>query len=177
MNDMSPTDPSGPLKLPEDERPSGPGESGTTGSDRLTEATMLLRQHTDTGWKAMEASVLARALRFFRPSAPVRARHEHGDFFVASDVVVSRLRLVIDAVPQAAAQSVTCTVDDGDVLQSVTIQLVVVYGAKLVEVADRVHTVAWDELVHLLGDLAPGPEEVHTHVHIGDVSDDPRIVT
>jgi hypothetical protein len=137
----------------------------------------LLRQHTDTGWKAIEYSILERARTLFRPSAPVRARHGLGDFFVAADVVVVELRHVVDLVPQAAAQDITCTVGEDDVLESVTVQLVVAYGASLLDVAAGVHRVAVQRLRDLLGELAPGAADVHTHVHIGDVSDDPRIVT
>ncbi|WP_432561751.1 hypothetical protein [Kineococcus sp. SYSU DK003] len=145
--------------------------------ERLAQATALLRQHTDSGWKAMQASVIARALAAFRPSAPVRGRHESGDFLVASDVLVARLRQVVDAVPQAAAQRITCATGARDELESVTIQLIAGYGAVLTDLAARVHTEALDCLHELLGPLAPTAEQVHTHVHIGDVSDDPRTFT
>ncbi|MGI4895315.1 MAG: hypothetical protein ACRYF3_09400 [Janthinobacterium lividum] len=144
--------------------------------DRLAQATMLLRQHTDAGWKAVEDTVIARALAAFRPSAPVRGRLDVVDYFIASDIVVSRLRLVIDAVPQAAAQQITCTTGKGEELESVTIQLIAAYGAPLLELAGRVHSVAVVHLHELLGALAPAAEQVRTHVHIGDISDDPRIV-
>lgn len=150
---------------------------GGAGDDRLARATTLLRRHTDAGWKAIEGDVLARALTLFRPSAPVRGRHELGDFLVASDVVVARLRLVVDAVPRAAAAGITCTTDGQDHLESVTVQLVVAYGSSLLEVAGRVHAVAVQELRDVLGPLAPRAEAVRTHVHVGDVSDDPRIVS
>jgi hypothetical protein len=40
----------------------------------------------------ISADILHRPVRAFRPSEPVRGRHELGDFVIASDVVVVRLR-------------------------------------------------------------------------------------
>jgi len=144
--------------------------------DRLSRATALLRQHTDAGWKAIEDNVVARALTLFRPSTPVRGRHDIGDFFLAADVIVARLRRRIDEIPAAAAQKIACTTDDRDELELVTIQLIAAYRAPLLEVAGHVHAAAMDVLGDLLGALAPATDRVRTHVHIGDVSNDPRVV-
>lgn len=148
-----------------------------TGAAVVAEATLLLRQHTDAGWTAIESTVIARALAAFRPSAPVRGRHDLGDFLLASDVVVARLREDVDALPGGAAQRITCTTGDDDVLETVTIQLVAAYGPPLLLLAERVHAVAVLTLQELLGELAPPAEDVLVHVHIGDVSDDPRVVS
>lgn len=145
--------------------------------ERVARATALLRQHTDAGWKAVEDTVINRTLALFRPSAPIRGRHELGDFFLAADVVVTHLRRRIDAVPRAAAQNIACITADRDELDQVTIQLIAAYGTPLLEVAGQVHSVALDVLQDLLGALAPAAERVRTHVHIGDVSDNPLIVT
>lgn len=157
--------------------PGRTGAGGTDGADRLARATLLLRQHTDSGWRAIEDTILARTRTLFRPSAPVLARHEFGNFYVSADVVVSELRQVVDAVPRAAAQDITCSVGDGDVLEQVTVHLIVAYGASLLQVAGHVHDAALRCLRELLGELAPRSVDVRTHVHVGDVSDDPRIVT
>jgi len=154
-----------------------PRTVGPSVDDRLTRATALLRQHTDTGWKAIEDSVVSRTLSLFRPSAPVRGRHDLGDFFLAADIVVARLRRRIDEVPNAAAEQIACTTSDiGDELEQVTIQLVAAFGTPLLQVAGQVHAAAVDVLGDLLGALAPAAERVRTHVHIGDVTDDPRLV-
>lgn len=147
------------------------------GRDRLAHATVLLRQHTDSGWKAIEDSVINRTLALFRPSAPVRGRHDLGDFFLAAEVVIAHLRRRIDTVPHAAADKIACTTGERDELEQVTIQLIAAYGAPLLEIAGQVHTVAVAVLTELLGVLAPAAERVRTHVHIGDVSNDPLIVT
>jgi len=144
--------------------------------DAVARATQLLRQHTDAGWSAIEDNILSQAMNAFRPSSPVRGRHSLGDFFLTSDIVVARLRHVIDDVPGAAAQRITCSTDTDDELDAVTIELIAAYGAPLVNLAARVHAVARDCLVDLLGVLAPTAEQIHTHVHIDDVSNDPRIV-
>jgi len=145
-------------------------------ADRVSRATALLRQHTDAGWKAVEDTVINRTLALFRPSAPIRGRHDLGDFFLAADVVVTHLRRRIDAVPRAAAQDIACVTGDRDELEQVTIQLIAAYGAPLLDVAGQVHATAVAVLEELLGALAPAAERVRTHVHVGDVSDDPRIV-
>lgn len=153
------------------------GPIAGAGHDRLTQAAALLRQHTDSGWKAIEDSVINRTLALFRPSAPVRGRHDLGDFFLAADVIVAHLRRRIDIVPHAAADKIACTTNENDELEQVTIQLIAAYGAPLLEVAGQVHTAAVAVLNELLGVLAPAADRVRTHVHIGDVSTDPLIVT
>jgi hypothetical protein len=143
------------------------------GDDVLQEATQLLRQHTDAGWTAISAGVLQRAMRAFRPSAPVRGRHDHGDFFVATTVLVDRLRRSIEAVPGAAASRITCTTDDQDQLETVTIEIVAAYGKHLLTLATDVHDAAAAALSGELGGLAPAADAIRTHVHIGDISEDP----
>lgn len=145
--------------------------------DVLAHATQLLRQHTDAGWTAISANILDRALRAFRPSDPVRGRHHLGDFFIASDVVVARLRQAVDNIPQAAATRITCSTGDHQQLADVTIQIIAAYGAHLLTVADNVHQSAARALTDILGDLAPSETNIHTHVHIGDITNDPRDVT
>lgn len=141
--------------------------------DALVQATELLRQHTDAGWTAVSADILHRALRAFRPSDPVRGRHEFGDFFVASDVVVARLCRAIDAVPDAAAVRITCSTDDHQQLDAVTIQIIAAYGTHLLTLAGQVHIAAARTLAAILGNLAPSDADIHTHVHIGDITDHP----
>jgi hypothetical protein len=146
------------------------------GDDVLAEATQLLRQHTDAGWTAISADILHRAFTAFRPSEPVRGRHEYGDFFVASSVIVAQLRRIIDRIPHAAATKITCTTDDQQCLAEVTIQIIAAYGSHLLTLADQIHQAAADTLVGILGDHAPTADAIHTHVHIGDITDDPRDV-
>jgi hypothetical protein len=146
------------------------------GNDPLVQATQLLRQHTDAGWTAISADILHRVLRAFRPSDPVRARHHLGDFFVASDVVIARLRQAVDAVPHAAATRITYSTNDHHELDTVTIQIIAAYGTHLLTLARQIHTTAVRTLTTLLGDLTPSDADIHTHVHIGDITDDPRDV-
>jgi hypothetical protein len=147
-----------------------------SGDDALVQATQLLRQHTDAGWTAISADILHRALRAFRPSAPVRGRHDLGDFFVASDVVVTRLRQTVDAMPGAAAVRITCSTDDHQQLDAVTVEIIAAYGEHLLTLAGHVRAAATHTLTAVLGELAPSDAVIHTHVHIGDVTDDLREV-
>ena len=146
------------------------------GDDVLAEATQLLRQHTDAGWTAISADILHRAFAAFRPSEPVRGRHAYGDFFVASSVIVAQLRHVIDAIPHAAATKITCTTGDDGRLDEVTIQIIAAYGTHLLTLAERIHHATAEALGAILGDYAPDAGAIHTHVHIGDITDDPRDV-
>ncbi|WP_157437614.1 hypothetical protein [Actinoplanes subtropicus] len=145
-----------------------------SGDDVLLQATQLLRQHTDAGWTAISADILHRALRAFRPSDPVRGRHDLGDFFVASDVVVALLRQAVDAFAHAAAARITCSTNEHQELDAVTIQIIAAYGTHLLTLAEQVHTATTRTLTDILGDLAPSAAAIHTHVHIGDITDDLR---
>lgn len=140
--------------------------------DPVGRATQLLRQHTDAGWTAMNINIVARALRAFRPSDPVRGRHDHGDFFVASDVVVAQLREAVDAVPGATATKITCSTNQVHQLDHVTVQIIAAYGTHLVTLAEHLRAVAVVTLTDLLGDLVPAGTQIHTHVHVADVSHD-----
>lgn len=144
------------------------------GGDALLQATRLLRQHTDAGWTAISADILHHALRAFRPSDPVRGRHDLGDFFVARDVIVARLHQAVDAIPHAAATRITCSTNDHQQLDAVTIQIIAAYGTHLLTLAEHIHTTAARTLTDILGDLAPSATAIRTHVHIGDITDDPR---
>jgi hypothetical protein len=146
-------------------------------TDPVARAAQLLRQHTDSGWAVMSANLLSRALRAFRPSAPVRGRHDRGEFFIASEVLVARLRETVDAVPQAAATKISCSTNQNHQLDGVTIQIVAAYGAHLLTLAEYIHAATAATLTDLLGDLAPTRSAIHTHIHVADVSDDPRDVS
>jgi hypothetical protein len=130
----------------------------------------MLRVHTDAGWTAVSADILHRAVRAFRPSDPVRGRHELGDFFVASEVVVSSLRRAIDAVPATMATRITCGTDRDHRLEAVTIQIAAAYGTHLLTLASEVHVAASRALAAVLGELSPAHAAIRAHVHIGDVT-------
>ncbi len=144
--------------------------------DILAEATRLLRQHTDDGWIAISAAILDRALAAFRPSEPILGRHQLGEFFVAGTVVVAELRRIVDAIPHAAATRISCATDEQQHLTAVTIEIIAAYGTHLVTLADQIHHAAITALTVILGDYAPTAGAVHTHVHVGDITDDPRDV-
>ena len=137
--------------------------------DDLARATGLLRAHTDSGWAGLREALLERAAAAFRPSAPVRGRHDLGDFFVAADVVVAQLRPAVDAVPGATAVRILCTTGDADVLEQVVVELSVRFGEPMLEVASAVRAAVVTELAVLLGALSPGVAGVRADVHVTDV--------
>jgi hypothetical protein len=141
------------------------------GDDILDEATQLLRQHTDAGWIVVSADILHRAIAAFRSSEPVRGRYDLGDFFVSSTVIVAQLHNVIDRIPHAAATKITCVTDDQRHLAELTIQIIAACGTYLLTLADQIHHAA----AEILGDH-PVRRRHPLHVHIGDITDDPRDV-
>ncbi|WP_157018371.1 hypothetical protein [Cryptosporangium arvum] len=144
------------------------------GGDTLTRATHLLRLHTDAGWTAISTDVLHRAGHAIRLSAPVRGRHETGDFSVADHVVVARVHEAVDAVPHAAAARITCDTNAHHELESLTVQVVVAYGSPVLGVADQIHTATARTLTDVLG--GPARSNVAVHTQVSDVTDDPRDV-
>ncbi|WP_369054250.1 hypothetical protein [Kineococcus terrestris] len=152
------------------DRPAG----ALPGEDVLAAAARSLRVHTPAGWTTARAGVLERARRAFRPSAPVRGRHELGEFVVAADVVVLRLRQAVDALPDTAARRITCATDATDALDGVTVEVAVLFGAHLPTAARTVRAVVVRRLEELLGELSPVPDAVDVHVHVGDVVADVR---
>lgn len=138
--------------------------------DMLTEAARMMRRHTDAGWTAMRPGLLDRARRAFRPSAAVRGRHEFGDFFVRADLLVSQLRVAVDAVDGARTADVICATGDDNVLTEVTVQIAADFGSYLPGLAIAVHAAAYATVTGLLGELAPPASAVRTHVHIGDIT-------
>lgn len=83
---------------------------------------------------------------------------------------------MVDTVPDAAAVRITCRTGDDHRLNAVTIQITAAYGTYLLALAERVHLAAGGALAAVLGDLRPPQAAIRTHVHIGDVVDDPRVV-
>lgn len=142
-------------------------------SGDLLRATELLRRHTDSGWQAMRSTVLERALSAFRPSAPVRGRHDLGEYVVAADVLVDQLREALTVLPGVVPDRILCATDETDALEAVTVEVVAGYGHDLLHLADGVREVVADRLDVLLGHLAPDLERITANVHVSDVSDDP----
>ncbi len=139
--------------------------------DALTRATRLLRDHTDEGWTVLSPGILDRMMRVFRPSDPIRGRHRHGDYFVRCDVVTEQIRRAVDALPGAAAADITCVTGDWERLVEVTVEIAADYGSHLPTLATAVHDATHAVVTGILGDLAPGADAVHSHVHVYDIND------
>jgi hypothetical protein len=143
------------------------------GESALDRAATTLRQHTDRGWVVIRDNLFARALAVFRPSAPVRARHPAGEFYVAADVLVACVREALDAVARTGAVRVHCMTDADSDLQGVTAEIVALYGTPLLPLAQEVREGVAAALAQALG---LGPEQVRAvpiDVGITDVTDDP----
>ncbi len=136
-----------------------------TTKDSLDRAASTLRQHTDEGWIAIRADLFTRALAMFRPSAPVRGIHKAGEFFVAGDVLVAHLREALDAIPRAGATRITCTTDANHNLEAVTIEIVALYRAQLVPLAEAIRNRAAELFAQALG--LPPEELQNVPIHIG----------
>ena len=147
-----------------------------TAEKLLAQAARTLREHTDSGWVALRDDVVAVAVKAFRPSAPVRGALPGGELFVASTVVVSRVRSALAAVPDVGVLRIACTTTADDELDRLTVELVALYGTPLVPVADEVRALAAAAVAETLGLSAPQPERIRVDVSVGDVTSDPRLL-
>jgi hypothetical protein len=136
----------------------------------LDRAASTLRQHTDHGWIAIRGDLFARALAVFRPSAPVRGIHKAGEFFVAGDVLVAHLRDALDAIPRAGATRITCTTDADHNLEAVTIEIIALYRAQLVPLAETVRHRTAGLMAQALGLPPEHLRDVPIHVGVTDVT-------
>ncbi|PRY13038.1 hypothetical protein [Kineococcus rhizosphaerae] len=148
------------------ERPTGQG------ARVLAEATAALRRYTPAGWQDVRTDLLALARRAHRPSAPVRGRHDLGDFLLATDVLVGALRAAVDPVPDVTVAAVHCVTGDGERLTGVTVEVAALFGTHLPTAADTVHDTVDRALGDLLGVLRPPSDAVDVHVHVADVVTD-----
>lgn len=142
--------------------------------DVLDRATATLRQHTDRGWIAVRDDLFARALALFRPTAPIRGEHRDGEYFVSAGVLTALLREDVAAVSLAGVTHVSCTTDARQALRDVTIELIALYGAPLVPLAKEVRDRAATTLAAVLGLPPERLKDVHVHVGITDITDNPR---
>ena len=150
------------------------------GPDHVARATRQMRDHSHHRAVEIADDVLRNALRASRHSLPVRAHPPHDHVHVSDRVLVSTLRRRIDdALDTAAVGAVYLQVTPQEVLEELTVELVVRYGEVLLEVADRVRSIARSVLAEILGPPAArvGVEVTTTHVHVSDVTvGDPHLV-
>lgn len=136
-----------------------------SGEQLLAQATESLRLHTPSGWQVFRANLLETVRRAYRPSAPIRGRHERGDFVVSCDVLTADVREVVDRLPEADVTAVRCVTDAEDHLELLTVETGVRYGAHVPTTAEAVRTAVVAAVRDLLGEV----DEVRVHVHVGDV--------
>ena len=146
------------------------------GEQLLTQAARTLREHTDSGWVALRDDVVARAVRAFRPSAPVRGSLPGGVLLVASTVLVSRVHTALEAVPDAGVLRITCTTTPDDELDRLTVELVALYGTPLVPLAAAVRRLAAAAVAETLGLSDPPVDRVRVDVSVQDVTADIRLL-
>lgn len=145
------------------------GRRHDDGLDVLAAATAALRRHTPDGWTEVRGDLLALARRAHRPSAPVRGRHDLGDYLVATDVLVVALRRAVATVPDVAVTAVHCATAEDAALSRVTVEVAALFGTHLPTAGDAAHAAIGTALVEVLGTLSPPAEQVVVHVHVGDV--------
>lgn len=145
------------------------GRRHEDGLDVLAAATAALRRHTPDGWTEVRGDLLALARRAHRPSAPVRGRHDLGDYLVATDVLVVALRRAVATVPDVAVTAVHCATTEDSVLSGVTVEVAALFGTHLPTAGEAAHAAIGTALVEVLGTLSPPAEQVVVHVHVGDV--------
>jgi hypothetical protein len=139
------------------------------GEQVLDLATAALRAHTENGWVLVRAAVLDRVRKAFRPADPVLGRHELGEFLVNGNVLVTRLRPAVDAVPAASALAISCAVDADHRLETVVVDVAAGYGVHLPTLGREVRLAVLAGLREVLGTAAPDGGSVLVDVHVADV--------
>jgi hypothetical protein len=91
-------------------------------------------------------------------------------------VVVSRVRAVLDAVPDVGALRITCTTTADDELDRLTIELVALYGTPLLPMADEVRRLAAAAVAETLGLTSPPVDRVRVDVSVQDVTPERRLL-
>lgn len=148
-------------------RPGAPDDDGL--DDLLDVAAAGLRRHTDTGWVAVAPGALAGALAAVRPSAPVRGRHDAGEFLVAADVLRRRVRVLLDADPRVRLRRAHVRTHDDDTLAELALELSAAYLEPLAPLAQDVRTAVAARLREDLGDPALPDDVVRVDLVVVDV--------
>ncbi|WP_380172646.1 hypothetical protein ACFEMC_00760 [Kineococcus sp. DHX-1] len=147
-----------------DHNPANPA-TPASGDQLLAQAAEALRLHTPSGWQVFRVNLLETVRRAYRPSAPIRGRHERGEFVVSCDVLTADVREAVDRLPQAEVTAVRCVTDEQDHLELLTVETGVRYGAHVPTAAEEVRRAVVGTIRELLGEV----DGVRVHVHVGDV--------
>lgn len=143
------------------------------GDQRLAQAARTLREHTDSGWIALRDDVVAAAVRAFRPSAPIRGRLPHGELWVGSTALVSRVREALADLAGAGTLRITCTTTPEHELDRLTVEIVALYLTPLLPLADEIRRTAAAAIAETLGVDVPPVQRVLVDVSVQDVTDTP----
>lgn len=153
-----------------------------TPSDPLERAAAAARDAEPEGWPAVADTVKHRLRSVVMPSRPIvmvgpdgsLAQDEHDSrTFVASRVLVSRLREELRTSPDLTAERIDLTIDEDDRLTRVVVDVVCAYGTVLPAAAEVVRSLVESVAAELLGaGTAPLVDVTVTDVVAGD----PRVV-
>lgn len=149
-----------------------------TPSGPLERAAAAARAEEPADWPSVSDGIRRRVRATVLPSRPVVVvaadgstdQDVHGSHtYVSSRVVRARLRQVLGAAPDAAAERIDLTIDDDDRLVRVEVDLVCTYGTDLPVAADTARAAVLDVLAELLGEGTRPPVDVEvTDVVVGD---------
>ncbi len=139
----------------------------------LDRAADTLRELTDAGWVRARPHVVQRALRALRPSVPVRARHDAGDFTVGADVLAARLRATLDRRADVRVTRVACTVGTEGELEAVAVGLDIRFGVPIATMSASVRAESARTISAVLGTGFP-PDRVVVDLCVTDVHPAPR---
>lgn len=131
----------------------------------LREAAEQLRESTDAGWQRAHQRILRGLLLTLRPSTPLRGTSSEGHFRVASTVLVSRLRAVLDARSDLQVLRVGVETGEGDALTGVTLAISVAYLTDVATVADAARDATRTAVQEALGEGAEIIDVVVADVH------------
>lgn len=153
-----------------------PGPAGSGLSD-LDVAIGQLRSRAVTLPVEVADRALQRALATPRPTGYVRAAPPYDFVRVSTVALTALLRARLDdGLPRAAVSRVRCGTSPADVLEDLTVHLIVQYGHDIRESAALARMLIDRVLAETLGTEAR-PNVVLHHVHVSDVTvADPHLV-
>ena len=117
----------------------------------LDRAASTLREHTDEGWIRARSPLLAKVLSAARPSTPVRGRHAHGTYYIATVALSHDVRRALESHASARLLRITFDTDTDHALTQVTAQVSAAFGEPLIPLADNVRRLIAAQLRSTLG--------------------------
>ncbi|WBQ04666.1 hypothetical protein [Kribbella sp. CA-293567] len=123
--------------------------------DILRRAAAEARSASEPGWVDISASIQQKLRSVTRRSRPILAEADNGGpLYVADHVLVSHLRVAVNALPGCELARVSFVGEGGHVTGAV-VEVMAPYGQDLAALAARIRTLTFEVVTELLGPVEP----------------------